>query len=237
MALYDREYEAASYSTSSSNIFRGEAEESLQASYHAVTAECFTGAKAFQRCCVNRVQNFADGSLDCNEYILFTGVSVQDMVTMDKVRGSLLKMCGLYDAKEKILIVKLMVGIGHETLSVGLLLIFADKLRDLGLWDDILCIGSTRFGDIRRHEEADQSFKPQLTRPVVDAWPSFIFEVGFSKSFPQLRNDTRFWLTQSQLQTRMCILDLLYQMMEPTICHIIHYVGTWGIWRMMKRDN
>ena len=72
------------------------------------------------------------------------------MVIVDKVCGSLPKMCGLYDAKEKILIVKLMVGIGHKTLLVGLLLIFANKLRDLGLWDDILCTGSTRFGDIRR---------------------------------------------------------------------------------------
>ena len=179
----------------SSKKFRSEAEESLQVSYHAVTAECFMGAKAFRRCCVNRVQNFADGSLDCNEYILFTGVSVQDMLTVDKVRGSVPKMCGLYDAKEKILIVKFMVGIGHGTLSVGLLLIFAYKLRDLGLRDDILCTGSTRFGDIRRHKEADQSFKPQLTRPAVDAWPSFTFEVGFSESLPQVRNDACFWLT------------------------------------------
>ena len=206
MALYDGEYEAALYSASSSNIFRGKAEESLQASYHAVTTEYFMGAKTFRRCCVNRVQNFADGSLDYNEYILFTGVSVQDMVTVDKVHGSLPKICGLYDAKEKILIVKLMLGIGHETLSLSLFVIFSDKLRDLRLRDHILCTGSARFGDIRRHKEANQSFKPKLTCLVVDAWPSLTFEVGFSESLLQLRNDACFWLTQSQLQTSIVVI-------------------------------
>ena len=144
-------------------------------------SERFRGAKAFKAALTNREQNFIDGSMDCNEYIRFTGVSLQDMKIVDRVRGSLVKMCCLYDAAEEVLIVKLMVGIGHESASIALLLAFAYKLRDLGLSDEIRCIGSTRFGDPQRHKEPDQSFKPRRTWATPDAWPSLTFEIGFSE--------------------------------------------------------
>ena len=206
MALHEGDSDCVEYSVHSSNIGRGNEENSLLARYEDVVSERFRGARAFKAACTKREQNFRDGLMELNEYIRFTGVSLEDMKTVDRVRRSLVKMCCLYDAAEEVLIVKLMVGFGHQSASIALLLAFAYKLRDLGLRKEIECIGSTRFGGPRRHKEPDQSFKPIRTRPAPGAWPSLTFEIGFSESSNQLRNDARFWLIQSQLQVRIVVI-------------------------------
>ena len=209
MALHEGDYDCVEYLAHSSNIGRGNEENSLLARYEDVVSERFRGARAFKAACTKREQNFRDGSMELNEYIRFTGVSLEDMKIVDRVRGSLVKMCCLYDAAEEVLIVKLMVGVGHEGASVALLIAFSDKFRDFGLRREIQCSGSSRFGDPRRYKEPDQSFKPRRTRPAPDAsdaWPSLTFEIGFSESLRQLRNDAWFWLTQSRLQTRIVLV-------------------------------
>ena len=204
MAVYGDFSSSFDYSSVTPNISHIADEGSILSWYSTgLSPQPFPGGKGFQRSCMAREQDVREGS--ANEYLVFTGVTDLDIVTTDKVRKSLPKMVCLYDAEEEILVAKLMVGLGHEAASLRLLTTLMYKLNALGLDDEIAMLGSSRFGDNRRSKEADQAFKPMGTRATDDAWPTLVFEVGLSESMGQLRNDARFWLTHSNLQTNIVL--------------------------------
>ena len=61
-------------------------EESLLESYRPGISEfTFMGVKALRRSCDDRARDIADGSSDCNEYIFFTRVSVENIAAVDRV--------------------------------------------------------------------------------------------------------------------------------------------------------
>ncbi len=69
----------------------------------------------------------------------------------------------LYDGKEQILIVKLMVGVIHECVAREFACTFNPKLLDLHICRSILAIGSVIFGrPSNKSNETDVSYKPIL---------------------------------------------------------------------------
>jgi hypothetical protein len=112
----------------------------------------------------------------------------------------------LYDGREEILIVKLMVGAMHEGVAHQFARMFDMKLVLLGVHASLLATGSARFGGRGgRSKEADIGYKP-CSREMEDDWPSFVIEVGVSESLAMLRSDAAFWITNSDGRTRIVIV-------------------------------
>jgi hypothetical protein len=113
----------------------------------------------------------------------------------------------LYDGREEILIVKLMVvGVMHEGVARQFVAMFDKKLVLLGVDDSLDPTGSGRFGRRGgRSKEADVGYKPCSRRRKHD-WPSFVIEVGVSESLAMLRRDAAFWISNSDGRTRIVIV-------------------------------
>jgi hypothetical protein len=112
----------------------------------------------------------------------------------------------LYDGREEILIVKLMVGAMHECAAREFARMFDEKLFRLGVRASLFATGSARFGPRGgRSKEADAGYIP-CSRRLQDDWPSFIIEAGVSESLAMLRRDAAFWVTNSAGRTRIVIV-------------------------------
>jgi hypothetical protein len=112
----------------------------------------------------------------------------------------------LYDGREEILIVKLMVGVMHEGVAHQFARMFDNKLVLLGVDASLAPTGSGRFGCRGgRSKEADIGYKPD-SRPMINGWPSFVIKVGVSESLAMLRRDAAFWITNSDERTRIVIV-------------------------------
>jgi hypothetical protein len=74
----------------------------------------------------------------------------------------------LYDGKEEILIVKLMVGVMHASVAHQFAEMFYKKLVLLGVDESLAPTGSGKFGRCGgRSKEADIGYKP-CSRPMID---------------------------------------------------------------------
>jgi hypothetical protein len=122
----------------------------------------------------------------------------------------------LYDGREEILIIKLMVGVMREGVARLFDTMFIEKLVLLGVVGLVLPTGSGRFGHRGgRSKEADVGYKPH-SRPMIDDWPSFVIEVGVSESLAMLRRDAAFWITNNDGRTRIVIV-LSFNRRDPQI--------------------
>ena len=139
--------------------------------------------------------------------MVFTGVTVETMRSIDLLQEFLPRMHQLYDATEELLIVKLMPAVIHEYVAVLFHGIFRDRLTHVRLRREVACSGPSWFGSLRRRcKEPDQAYKPIGTRSVVDEWPTFVVEVGYSESIRQLRSDAKFWLLRTELKMKIALL-------------------------------
>jgi hypothetical protein len=67
-------------------------------------------------------------------------------------------------------------------------------------------IGSARFTGTSTSKEADETFKPASLRPHKLDWPTLVLEVGGSESLLKLRNDARWWLSNSRGQVNIVLI-------------------------------
>jgi hypothetical protein len=137
-------------------------------------------------------------------------VRVKSLDEIDRIceesQGWLPCMMILYDGRKQILIVKLMVGVIHECVACEFACMFDLKLLDLHVCRSILAIGSARFGcPSNKSKEIDVNYKPHSCG-LEDDWPSFVIEVGVSRSYAMLRADVAHWLTNNNGKTWIVIL-------------------------------
>lgn len=139
------------------------------------------------------------------QYLAVEDVSATDLEHIDYLRRclELPQMRILHDEDERLLIVKLMPGRPHEA-AIDLLreLFIAQVPSSLGIFG----LGAARCGEItRRQKEADQAYIPENRISHKD-WPTVVVEIGVSESLPKLREDARYWLTNSGGQVFVVIL-------------------------------
>ncbi len=177
--------------------------------YPDISTAPFTNLVAFKRICWALSKRLDEGT-QTPQYLAFTSVSQESLDEIDRIReerrGRLPRMTILYDGREEILIVKLMVGVMHEGIAHEFASMFNGKLTLLGVRALVVATGSGRFGRRGgRSKEADVSYKPRSCRRKHD-WPSFVIEVGVSESLAMLRTDAAFWITNSDGRTRIVIV-------------------------------
>ncbi len=121
-------------------------------------------------------------------------------------QGWLPCMTILYDGKEQILIVKLMVGVIHECVAHDFACMFHMKLLDLHVCRLIVVIGSAIFGrPSNKSKETNVSYKPH-SRGLEDDWPSFVIEIGVLRSYVMLCVDVTHWFTNNDGKIYIVIL-------------------------------
>jgi len=177
----------------------------------------FTNLVAFKRICLALSKRLVEGT-QTPQYLAFTSVSQENLDEIDRIReerwSRLPRMTILYDGREEILIVKLMVGVMHEGVAHEFASMFDWKLVLLGIDELVAATGSGRFGRHGgRSKEPDVGFKP-CSRPREDEWPSFVIEVGVSelvskqksKATSARRREKKYRLTAYDL----CQFDLIF---------------------------
>jgi len=183
--------------------------EGVLMGYPDISTAPFTNLVAFKRICLALSKRLVEGT-QTPQYLALTSVSQESLDEIDRIReerrGRLPRMTILYDGREEILIVKLMVGVMHEGVAREFASMFDRKLVLLGIDELVAATGSGRFGRRGgRSKEPDVGFKP-CSRPREDEWPSFVIEVGVSESLAMLRRDAAFWITNSDGRTRIVIM-------------------------------
>jgi hypothetical protein len=183
--------------------------EGVLMGYPNISPAPFTNLVAFKRICLARSKRLVEGT-QTPQYLAFTSVSQESLDKIDRTReerrGWLPRMTILYDGREEILIVKLMVGAMHAVSAHQFLRMFETKLLRLDVSASLLGTGSTTFGRRGgRSKEADISYIP-LSRRLEDNWPSLVVEIGVSESLAMLRRDAAFWITNSDGRTRIVIV-------------------------------
>jgi hypothetical protein len=112
-----------------------------------------------------------------------------------------------YEDGLETLIVKLMPSLAHESTAWTF---FSNVLAKIAALpghsvNSVVATGATRFNvPGQGSKEADAGIRP-VTRGR-DAWPSVVFEVGYSETLAALRTEARWWLLNSAGQTKMVII-------------------------------
>ncbi len=137
--------------------------EEVLMGYLNISLAPFTNLVAFKRIFLARSKRLVEGT-QTPQYLAFTSVSQESLDEIDRTReerwGWLPQMTILYDGREEILIVKLMVDVMHEGVAHQFASMFEAKLFLLDVHASLLATGSGRFGRRGgRSKEADIGYK------------------------------------------------------------------------------
>ena len=151
---------------------------------------------------IRRVVNALSEKLSVGEttdqYLVFWPITVKELDKIDNQRYEVGKGIRLtHCADIGILIIKVPTT-AHEVVSQS----FAHEIvaQAIGMGvprRERTPLGATRFKGTSTSKEADGGFKPSTLRPHKLDWPTLVLEVGVSESLPKLRNDARWWLSNS----------------------------------------
>ncbi|WEW55913.1 hypothetical protein PRK78_001348 [Emydomyces testavorans] len=133
-----------------------------------------------------------------DQYLVFRPVTEKERDEIDNQRYKIGKGIRLtHCADIGTLIIKVPTT-SHEVVSRS----FGDEFvaRAMGMQiprQERVPLGSATFRGTSTSKEADGAFKPATLRPHEQDWPTLVLEVGASESLRKLRNDARWWLSNS----------------------------------------
>ncbi|PWW72032.1 hypothetical protein C7212DRAFT_287936 [Tuber magnatum] len=137
-------------------------------------------------------------SSNASEYVVFTQVAEDELAEIDDFRDTHRKALRfMYLNDQNTLIVKVMPGMIHESFGRGLMNAVWKKTIMMGVDEELITVGSTRFRGTGSQKEADEAVKPFASRPLEADWPTIIIECGISRSLNHLRMVARWWLQKS----------------------------------------
>jgi hypothetical protein len=133
-----------------------------------------------------------------DQYLVFRPVTVKELGKIDNQRSKVGKGIRLtHCADIETLIIKVPTT-AHEVVSTNFVIKIALQAARIGVPDeDCISLGAATFRGNSISKEADGGFKPATLRPHKLDWPTLVLEVGVSESLPRLRNDARWWLSNS----------------------------------------
>lgn len=132
--------------------------------------------------------------------------ALQDMDRERDVRGR--KVRFFYFSEHKYLIITIPTG-PHEQMHVYLEGWYFVEVSRMGLYSSWRRTGASRFPRIPStgsSGEGDSGGQPLPARRSKDAWPTLVFESGYSQSLASLRMKMRFWFTRSGHEVKIVLL-------------------------------
>jgi hypothetical protein len=143
-----------------------------------------------------------------DQYLVFRPVTVKELDEIDNRRYEIGKGIRLtYCADIKTLIIKVPTA-AHELVSRAFGDIFVIQAAGMRVASrERMRLGSTTFkGTSSTSKEADESFKPATLRPHELDWPTLVLETSISESLSRLRNNARWWLSNSGSRVNIVLI-------------------------------
>jgi hypothetical protein len=142
-----------------------------------------------------------------DQYLVFQPVTVKERDEVDNRRYKIGKGIRLtHCADVETLIIKVPTA-AHEMVAAYFQIELGIRCNQMGVpRRDCTPLGSTTFRGTSTSKEADGAFKPATLRPHELDWPTLVLEVGVSESLPRLRNDARWWLSNSGGQVNIVLI-------------------------------
>ncbi|KAF8886823.1 hypothetical protein BD779DRAFT_1471065 [Infundibulicybe gibba] len=144
------------------------------------------------------------------EYIAVTNFSPKDLEYVVSVRLDFPPARITYSGEAETIVIKTVPGLAHEIGVNKISDLIKEYLSSKGVaWETLCTTGGARFlttSTVKPLKEPDQSYKPMATRPEVNAFPSFVIEVGVSQTLASLRCDAHKWLSKTGMATKLVLL-------------------------------
>ena len=141
------------------------------------------------------------------QYAVFAPVTQDHLVVIDRIRENRFKGHHfLYFDREETLIVKLMAGQAQAFAGQGFGGRLDTEIAEMGLFEDIGRTESTTYKGNGSQKEADCSWRPWTTRPLIPDWPTLVIESGISQSRDRLVADAHWWLENSGGQVKIVLV-------------------------------
>jgi len=171
----------------------------LTTGLEGVERQEYRSIRSFSRAIDSRHDEFHSGNRSVGQYLVFVSVTKEHIASIHHLRDIRRRNRGInimYLKNQEVLIVKINLsgvpGMVHGEFRCMLY----KKTIEMGLLDDLFCMGRTTFEGIIGQKEADSTFKPSVRRMAVD-WPTLVFECGPLQSLERLRVESHWWLENS----------------------------------------
>ena len=139
--------------------------------------------------------------------MVFSSVTQANFTHLNKIHNLRHKgLRFLYLNEERVLVVKVVAGLIHESASRHLGDILKWKLVQMGAQGEIYNVGVTTFNGGNSCKEADCAFKPWMSRSRATDWPTLVIECGIWESLARLKVDSCWWLQNSAGQVKIVLL-------------------------------
>jgi hypothetical protein len=147
---------------------------------------------------------------DGNQWILVLGLTKEAIERLDNDKECLGGVDFRFEWEGATGLIKVIPGATHESLIDAFNLKVNSDLQNMGIhWTQRRWVGTTTYRPANKGKQGDQGFTPpsrQVAQGQTRGWPTLVIEVGVSESISKLRSDAKFWLNNSNGQTRFVIL-------------------------------
>jgi hypothetical protein len=149
-------------------------------------------------------QKLREGSTQ--QFLIFKPVTKADFTEIDNARSSSRRHFRITYYKDPNLLIVKMPSLKHESAHFWFCTQFILKVVNMGISPFELCpVGATTYHDRISSKEGDSGYKPSSRKDGTD-WPTIMIESGFSESLRHLRNDAKWWLTNSQGEVKIVVI-------------------------------
>ncbi|GIK05321.1 hypothetical protein Aspvir_009428 [Aspergillus viridinutans] len=171
----------------------------------------YSSFKQLQQAAHSVLQTLQANDCDGNQWILVLGLTKEAIERLDNDKECLGGVDFRFEWEGSTGLIKVIPGFTHEHLINDFTSKVTSDLQNMGIpyWER-RWIGTTTYkpGN-NRGKQADQGFTPpsrQGAQGQTRGWPTLVVEVGVSESMAKLRSDAKFWLNNSNGQTRIIVL-------------------------------
>ena len=142
-----------------------------------------------------------------DQYLVFKPVTTDDFKKIDNKRHIIGNLRLTHCIDLDTLVVKLMPSLRHEFAHRSFGDLLKAQRQTMGFSaSEFMDVGGTTYHGHVVSKEADSAFKPRPRRPNPADWPTIVLEAGVSKSLRQLKNNARWWLSNSGGQVHIVLI-------------------------------
>ncbi|KAF4214439.1 hypothetical protein CNMCM5878_009249 [Aspergillus fumigatiaffinis] len=170
----------------------------------------YTSMKQLKQAARSVLETLHANDCDGNQWIGVLGLTKEAIDRLDNDKECLGGVNFRFEWEGATGLIKVIPSATHESLVNDFALKVGSNLQNMGIhWTDRRWIGTTTYKPANKGKQGDQGFTPpsrQVVQGETRGWPTLVLEVGVSASMAKLRSSAKFWLNNSNGQTRFVIL-------------------------------
>lgn len=170
----------------------------------------YTAMKQLEEAAYSVLETLQANDCDGNQWILVLELTKDAIERLDNDKECLGGVDFRFEWEGATGLIKVIPSATHDSLINDFTLKVGSDLQNMGIhWTDRRWIGTTTYRQANKGRQGDQAFTPpsrQVAKGETQGWPTLVLEVGVSESMAKLRSSAKFWLNNSDGQTRFVIL-------------------------------